>query len=101
MRAIPVGAVCNRLCCGWRFIENEPVIPRVNCPIDRQDTCDGEGRPGFYPRPRPLADTPMTTIDAVRVWIAEFVRDQQVFAGRRDLDHSYGRRLVSQFRAKT
>ena len=97
VRAIPVGAVCNRLTNGWRFIEGEPVIPRVHCAVDRQDVCDLAGTVGFFPRPRALAATPVLHLDAVRVWLNEFLLDQHRYAGRKDLDLSYGRRLVSQF----
>lgn len=98
VRAIPVGAVCNRLCNGWRFIEGEPVIPRARCPIDRHDICDGEGKPGFFPRGRGLSDAPRTQQDAIRVWLEQFVQDAQVFPDRPELDYQYVRRLVSHLR---
>lgn len=100
VRAIPVGAVCNRLCNGWRFIEGEPVIPRVNCATNRQDVCDRDAEQGWSPRGRALAATPTTTIDAVRVWIAEFMRDSEIYGRRPDLNHSFGRRLVSQIQKR-
>lgn len=101
VRAVPVGAVCNRLCNGWRFIEDEPVIPRVHCDVANHDTCDQAATPGFFPRGRGMTEAPRTKHDALRVWISEFQADLSRYHGRRDLDANYVRRLVSQFRVAT
>lgn len=79
VRGVVVGLVLERLCDGYKFIEGEPVIPRIR---GNPDVCDQKGQPGWYPKQRNMAK-PVTEQDARSVWLGLMEMDAIQFGNQR------------------
>lgn len=71
VRGIFVDHVQGKLCDGYRFIEGEPVVPRVHGDPDK---CDLQDTEGWYPQIRETRK-PNTDMDATLVWAEQFEQD--------------------------
>lgn len=87
VRAVVVSLVPMRLMEGYRFIIDEPVLPReVGANPDR---CDKHGTPHWYPRARANLPRPGSFADALQVWLDAACEDAVAFAGHPEIDFDY------------
>jgi hypothetical protein len=94
---VPVVAshVANRLFLGYRFIENEPSIPRYH---GKPEVCEQtEEDPDFVPRPR-MCVSPNDVPSATVLWANFMIADRKVYGNRTDLDWATLYRLEAMLR---
>ncbi len=96
VRAVTAESVPDRLFDGYRFIVDEPCVPRERGDPER---CDGEATLGFVLRPV-FVRQPQTYMAAVKLWIDRMKEDRQRYSGRKDLIWGWVGRMESYLRKK-